>query len=216
MLVLQPLLAYENPAHRVVFGAILILIFGLLLATVLDGGRERMIGIALAAPAVAASFAHNILLGADQPLAITVVYHLSLAAFLAYALACVLRHVFRTRGLTADDVAGALSGYLLTGLCWAHLYNLAWLLAPSSLDIQPEIRWQLVDWNSRHALFDYFSFATLASIGYGDITTTSPVTNTLAWMEVIFGQFYLAVVVASIVSMKLSQVAAPASADYDK
>lgn len=65
------------------------------------------------------------------------------------------------------------------------------------------------EWHTRRALFDYFSFATQASVGYTDITTTSPITNTFAWMEVMFAQFNLAVVVAAIVGMKLAQGSRP-------
>ncbi len=86
-------------------------------------------------------------------------------------------------------------------------------VAPDSFSISPDIRWQLGDWHTLHALFDYYSFTTISSIGYGDITTTRPVTNTLLWLEVMCGQFYLAVVVATIVGMKMAQAMSPPSRD---
>jgi uncharacterized membrane protein len=51
-----------------------------------------------------------------------------------------------------------------------------------------------------HAL-TYYSFVTLTTVGYGDISPVSPATRTLAWMEAITGQFYLAVIVAGLVSL---------------
>ena len=61
----------------------------------------------------------------------------------------------------------------------------------------------------RHALFNFFSFATLTSLGYNDITPVTPLANTLTWLEVIFGQFYMAVVVAQLVGMRLAQAVQP-------
>ena len=49
----------------------------------------------------------------------------------------------------------------------------------------------------------YFSFATLTTLGYGDILPTSPISRMLASMEAITGQLYLAVLVARLVGMHL-------------
>jgi hypothetical protein len=45
----------------------------------------------------------------------------------------------------------------------------------------------------------YYSFVTLTTVGYGDISPVSPATRTLAWVEAVTGQFYLAVIVAGLV-----------------
>jgi voltage-gated potassium channel len=68
---------------------------------------------------------------------------------------------------------------------------------------------QLQEWHSRRALFDYFSFTTLTSLGYGDITPTRAPAYTLAWLEVMFGGFYMAIIVAQLVGMKLAQAIQP-------
>jgi hypothetical protein len=47
----------------------------------------------------------------------------------------------------------------------------------------------------------YFSFVTLTTVGYGDISPVSPAARTLAWVEAVTGQFYLAVIVAGLVSV---------------
>ena len=46
----------------------------------------------------------------------------------------------------------------------------------------------------------YFSFVTLATVGYGDITPVTPLARTLAWLEAISGQLYLAILVAGLVA----------------
>jgi Ion channel len=47
----------------------------------------------------------------------------------------------------------------------------------------------------------YYSFVTLTTVGYGDVTPISATTRTLAWIEAMSGQFYLAVIVAGLVSL---------------
>jgi hypothetical protein len=56
----------------------------------------------------------------------------------------------------------------------------------------------------------YYSFVTLTTVGYGDVTPISPTARTFAWIEAMSGQFYLAVVVAGLVSMIVANTAQPA------
>ena len=54
-------------------------------------------------------------------------------------------------------------------------------------------------------VLNYYSFITLATVGYGDVTPATPLARTLAWMEAITGQFYLAILVAGLVGFKVAQ-----------
>jgi hypothetical protein len=47
----------------------------------------------------------------------------------------------------------------------------------------------------------YFSFMTLTSVGYGDIAPAAPAARALAMLEAVFGQLYLAVLIARLVSL---------------
>lgn len=207
--VVQPLLALENVRARTLSSSLMVLALAAVFGAVLRSGVQRSLGVALALPAVAIELGHYAFPQHRQP-ALAIVYHLSIILFLAFAGAIILRNLFRKRLLLLDDVIGAFSGYILAGVLWGNLYALTWLLAPGSFSVAPQIAWQLGEWHTRRSLFDYFSFATLASVGYGDVVTTAPVSNTLVWLEVMSGQFYLAVVVATIVGMKLAQAVSPA------
>jgi hypothetical protein len=55
-------------------------------------------------------------------------------------------------------------------------------------------------------LFTYFSFVTLTTLGYGDITRVSDAASTLAWMEALIGQLFLAVLVAGFVADHISKI----------
>ena len=72
---------------------------------------------------------------------------------------------------------------MIVTVLWGNLYALTGLLVPGSFSINQQIAWQLQEWHTRGALFDYFSFATIATVGHGDMSTTSPTSNTLKWLE---------------------------------
>jgi voltage-gated potassium channel len=61
----------------------------------------------------------------------------------------------------------------------------------------------------------YYSFVTLTTVGYGDVTPISPTTRTFAWIEAITGQFYLAIIVAGLVSMLVAKTNQPWRSEQD-
>jgi hypothetical protein len=204
----NPLLAFETATAQVVAVALFFAVALVVFYSVLGTTRRRLIGAALAGPAIAIELGRALLPQGLQ-LQLAVIAGVSVIAFLAFTLFVILHQVLRTRTLGIDDVVGAFAGYLIIALLWGRLYGLVWLLAPDSFSIAPAIAWQLDHWHTQHALFDYYSMVTLATVGYGDVTTTGPASNTLRWLEVMCGQFYLAVVVATIVGMKLAQALRP-------
>ncbi len=108
-----------------------------------------------------------------------------------------LRFALRGRSIDMEHMAAALSAYLLAGHFFGVIYKqIAELNAGAftisgtasalgQLDLQTSI---------------YFSFVTLATLGYGDITPLSPVARGFAITEAVMGQLYLAVLVARLVS----------------
>ena len=165
---------------------------------------QRRVAFALVLPAIAGNAAHY-LLPASGHLWSALAFHCSVVVFLGFAVVVILGNIFRKRVICGDDVIGALCGYMLGALVWAHLYTLTYLLYPAAFIVSSEIAWRLAHWHQRHALFDYLSFTTLTSLGYSDISPGGPPVYTLTWMEVIFGQFYMAVVVSQLVGLKLAQ-----------
>jgi hypothetical protein len=133
------------------------------------------------------------------------IYYGLVVLFLAYTVALILRGLFAQKVILADHVVGAVCGYLLAGLAWAALYMLVETVQPGSVRVSPEIAWQLADEHTRRYLFHYFSFETLTTVGYGDVTPVRPAACSLVWLEAVFGQFYLAVIVAQLVGLKLAQ-----------
>jgi hypothetical protein len=164
---------------------------------------ERLAALAFVAPAVVSNWAGYALSGGPKAVA-AALNHGLVVAFLGFTVV-ILRGLFEKKDVKGDAIAGAISGYLLAGVAWGNLYLLAEDLAPHSFDVSQEIAWQLADESSRRTLFNYLSFATLATLGYGDITPVAPATRTPTWTEALFGQFYIAVVVAQLVALNLAQ-----------
>ncbi len=204
MVVAQPLLAHRSVGAGAFFDAVFGAICLHVLFVVFSARWQRRVALALILPGFAINFAHYVLPRGDQVL-LAAVFHCSIVVFLAFAVAVILREIFRKRVISGDDVVGALCGYLLGGLVWAHVYSLTYVLAPEAFSVRPEIAWRLSQWHSRRALFDYLSFTTLTSLGYSDISPAAPPVYSITWLEVIFGQFYMAVVVAQLVGLKLAE-----------
>ena len=201
-LVTQPLAAGKHVVARTAYDLFLGGVLVVMLFVVFEARWERWTATALALPAMALTVALN--MAAPQlTVPAAVAYHISLAAFIGFAVAVIVRDIFRHRAISFDEIVGAFAGYLLLGIMWGSLYVLVELFAPGSFAVSPDIRWQLDDVHLRRALFNYLSFATMASLGYNDITAVAPVANTLTWLEVMTSQFYLAVVIAQLVGIKL-------------
>jgi hypothetical protein len=108
--------------------------------------------------------------------------------------------VLFTGEINGNKILGAICLYILLGLIWALAYTLIELLLGSAFtNIPNDLAWfeLLPD-------FVYFSFVTMTTLGFGDISPTMPVTRFLVYFEAIVGQFYLAILVASLVGSKMS------------
>jgi hypothetical protein len=206
-LIAQPLIDHDSPPARFGFDLLLGAVLGITFVGGFGRGERRFAAV-LMIPVLVLTIAEY-LVPARSFVPAAVVYHGLVTLYLGCAVGVLVRDIFRHRSIGFDDILGAFAGYLLLGVVWGNLYATVELLAPGAFSVSPEIRWQLEDWHLRRALFNYFSFTTMASLGYNDITPTAPIANTLTWIEVMTAQFYLAVVIAQIVGLKLAQTITP-------
>jgi hypothetical protein len=110
-----------------------------------------------------------------------------------------LSQVFSVGPVTSMRIQGATAVYLCFGIAWAHLFHIAATLIPGSFVPTDDRVRDVRDWV-------YFSFVTLTTLGYGDIVPAKPVARALATSEAVTGQLYLAVLLAHLVSMRVSRV----------
>jgi hypothetical protein len=114
----------------------------------------------------------------------------------------VLQQIFRAGPITADRIRGSILAYLLLGILWCLAYQLINVLVPGAFRF-PEAQAPAYGRLNHHLV--YFSFVTLTTVGYGDITPVYPVARALATAEGLIGQLYPAILIARLVSLELSQ-----------
>lgn len=101
--------------------------------------------------------------------------------------------------VTMETMKGVVSAYLMVAFTFAHGYYLTEFLNPGSILISDQTVSVYSYFQYLSKMF-YFSFVTLLAIGYGDIVSVSDVAQSLAVMEGVIGQFYMAILVAKLVS----------------
>jgi hypothetical protein len=129
-------------------------------------------------------------------------------AFLALTAVAILRHVLATSRVTNDTITGAICGYLLLGVIFAFLYGRIALLYPGSFIVEGKPIQLAVSRVSYHQAINnliYYSFVTLTTVGYGDITPASAPARAPAMIEAVTGQFYVAILVARLVSIRYAR-----------
>ena len=112
-------------------------------------------------------------------------------------------HIFTSQRVNMELISAALCLYLLLALLWGSLFMLLEDCVPGSFagsglgqagSIREEVHY-----------FNYLSFVTITTLGYGDITPKSPAAMALCQVEAILGQFFTAVLVARLVGIQVAQ-----------
>ena len=116
-----------------------------------------------------------------------------------------LRHLLHVRKVNSNVICAALCLYLILGIFWGALYQILHVLSPDALAgglLTPEM-----DPGKRIHVLNYFSFVTLSTLGYGDITPQTQAAASLCQTEAILGQFLTVALVARLVGIEVSQEA---------
>jgi len=109
----------------------------------------------------------------------------------------ILSQVFRDGPVTYHRIQGAIATYLLLGVAWAGAYKLVALHYPGAFT------GAVVNGTALSENWLYFSYATLSTVGYGDIVAVHPIARSLAVMEALVGQLYPAILIARLVSQEV-------------
>jgi hypothetical protein len=167
---------------------------------VFHGARERVPAALLLLATVFVGWTRH-LTGDSHDGALALAFTVLLSLFLWAAVAVILRDLFRTPEAGADNVLGAICGYLIAADAWTGINICAFLLAPHAFAFDPGVQEMLGDWHARLALFCYYSFAQMTTLGYSDITPVRAPATTLSLLIALFGMFYTAIVVSQFVGL---------------
>lgn len=124
---------------------------------------------------------------------------LVLMLFYIWATWLAAKQVLFSGQIDSNKIVGAICIYLLIGLIWALLYLFIAQSVPGAFNGLEQ-----AEWYENFADGTYYSFVTLTTLGYGDISPATPVARFLVYMEAIVGVFYMAILVASLIGMRVS------------
>jgi hypothetical protein len=201
LVVVQPFLE----GHRLASYLLNIFVSGILLAgvyAVSQKKRDLFVACILAIPALLSRWVSYI---TTQPV-IFFASAIFTLLFLGFTIQVILRHAVKARRVTVDTLSAALCAYLLIGLIWAILYTILEFLHPGSFTLPPRQQsYANEDWllRSQFSRFVYYSFVTLTSTGFGDITPLADPARSFSMLEAIIGQFYIAVLISRLVGLHI-------------
>jgi hypothetical protein len=194
MLVLGPLVE-EFVGLKILIDILWSAIFVSAIYAVSQKKRHIVIGVLLALPMLGSIWTKYFF----QNKALMVVGSLCGAAFFLFAIIQMLIFIYRQKEVTRDLIVGAAVVYLFMALMWTFIFGVVETLHPGSFNIP---QGQDIEANRT---FLYYSFVTLTTLGYGDITPATGLARSLCILEAVIGQLYLVVQVAWLVGVHVSQ-----------
>jgi len=171
---------------------------------VFDRRADRRVAL-VALVIAAAAFAAPYTLPARHPQPFHIIDHSAALLLSGFATFVILRNIFAQRVIGADDVLGAMCGYLLAAEAWSDLYLLIESCLPGSFRVSPGFGAGLDTWDGRIVVLSNVSLASLTSLGSSAAVAVHPPATILVPLESLFGQFYIAVVVAQLVGARLTE-----------
>lgn len=198
LLVIQPIASAFGVGESL-FEVLVVFVMAVL---VLVLSRERVWRFVAAAVCIAAailSTASHFLTSSAQNATLTASHAIG-ALFFVLVAGKIIRSILAAQELSWDMVFGAICGYLLLGVAWGLTYAMLHVANPEAFQFGNDIRLQMEEGDYSRNVFIYYSFVTLTTVGYGDVSALSTTARTLSWVEAVVGQLYLAVLIAGLIS----------------
>ncbi len=156
-----------------------------------------LVAVVLAVPAFVGKWANYV-----RPDMVPATFFLvATLVFVTFVVFSLFRFIFKAPRVNVEVLSAAASNYLMIGLLWMFAYVLLSQLLPGSFALGGGPPPGAMD------RFDalYFSFVTLCTVGYGDITPISRPARMLAILEATTGTFYITIVIARLVALYTSE-----------
>jgi hypothetical protein len=118
--------------------------------------------------------------------------------FFLYITGTIINHILHSEKVSTDTLYGAVCVYLLLGLLWASIYSFLEHLSPGIIFVTNNS--DVIGTLTANELI-YYSYTTLTTLGYGDVTSFTPEGRIISVLEAIVGQLFLAFLVARLVAI---------------
>ena len=191
MLVLAPLIVGTSSQRSLLFGTgiLVVMLFGVF--AVFRHRRALVFALALVVPATIAQVTSFVYGTQHYPQLRLALF----AAFLSFTAVIIIQDVLRAEAVTWDKIQGAVCAYLLIGVAWGLLHSWVGVLDPQAFSgaVQAE--------GYAGVPMIYYSFVTLTTTGYGDITPVTAHAKSLSILEQLTGTFYVAMLIARLAGL---------------
>lgn len=177
-------------------------------AYVLSSTKRRFLAaLAVGVPALATTWANVLWQNTLLQMASSVLEVL----FYGYIALAILKYIIRAKEVTEDEIYGAICVYLLLGIIFASVYSLAEVLHPGSFYLDPN---RDIDRALTWGDLLYYSFVTMMTIGYGDITPLTANARSLSILQAAAGVLFVAITIARLVGIYSAQPVKPKMKDF--
>ena len=198
LLVIQPIVLGFGTMGWL-FDALFAFVMVTLVLTLARDKGWRVIACILCVPAATLSIGSHFLAPTAQEVTLFAGNVIGVLFFLVVTCK-IIQSIFVSRVLSWDSICGAICGYLLLGVAWGLTFAMIYAVNPKAFQFGDLIRQQMEQGDYSRNVFIYYSFVTLTTVGYGDISPLSTPARTLAWLEAMTGQLYLAILIAGLIS----------------
>lgn len=185
----------DNRFGSVIFAGLILLLLVILINSRLFNRHGRWMFLFLAGLAFLTQVSANLLprpIYIHDYVSLLVTGLLINSIFLGMSIYLIVRELFSQKKVTNDTIKGGICAYIMIGIVWSVLYQIVFLIDPSSFQATCE--------GCSLDLF-HFSFVTLTSLGYGDMVPVNTWSRSLANIEAIIGMMYPAVYIARLVGL---------------
>lgn len=131
----------------------------------------------------------------------TIAEYIQHSIFLIYfikSFVLTMKQIFSSKVVTENLLYGSVYAFLLLGLIWTFIYLLILTYNPEAFNGM-----HYVHWAYNFPEVSYFSFITLTTVGYGDISPKENIAQFFVYAQAITGMFYMAITVSTIVSLRM-------------
>ncbi|MEM8609692.1 MAG: ion channel [Myxococcota bacterium] len=126
------------------------------------------------------------------------------AVWLVYAIWIIVGHLFRRREVTVNTIFGAIVTYLLIAIAFSMVFTILEVSRPGSFSGLPDT--QASHRNELNSAILYYSLVCFTTMGFGDIVPVSSLARSLSAVAGVFGQLYLAVMIARLVGLHIAHM----------
>lgn len=184
----------ELKGGDIIISVLLSLVLLSAVVAVANHRRTLIVALLFAIPAVTARWINHLRPNLLPP----AIFLIAGLVLIAFVVAILLRFILRAPSVNAEVLCASISAYLLLGLMWTMAYWLVDQLTPGgAFAFNTNAGTRSINGFTGF----YFSFITLSTVGYGDITPVSRIARWLAAMEAMTGLLYVAVLIARLVSL---------------